>query len=59
MTRYYFLIAKNVRYWMNPVIAGSCFLCIPLMILFKARYRRLSVDLSPTAEKGAIQESIL
>ncbi|XP_065845353.1 solute carrier family 49 member 4 homolog [Oscarella lobularis] len=50
------VLAKDVRYWMNPVIAGSCFLCIPLMILFKARYRRLSVDLSPTAEKGIIQE---
>eukprot|EP00118_Oscarella_pearsei_P010739 m.67741 g.67741 ORF g.67741 m.67741 type:complete len:95 (+) comp35468_c0_seq18:1926-2210(+) len=40
------VLERDVRYWMNPAIAGSCFICIPLMVLFKERYKRLSVDLS-------------
>lgn len=42
---------KNTMHdWMNPTMAASCFVCIPVMLLFKARYRRLSIDL-PSSEK--------
>lgn len=44
-------LKKSMYEWMNPTMAASCFACIPIMLLFKARYRRLSVDLLDTQQK--------
>jgi FLVCR family MFS transporter len=39
-------LKETMKDWMNPTMAGSCFICIPLLIFFKTRYQRLSVDLN-------------
>ena len=44
------MLKKTMNEWMNPTMAASCFACIPIMLLFKARYGRLSIDL-PDAQK--------
>lgn len=40
------LIPGSGTAWMNWCLVGSCVLCIPTMILFKERYRRLEVDMT-------------
>lgn len=38
------LIPKVGTAWMNWFLVGSCVVCIPTMIMFKERYKRLEVD---------------
>lgn len=45
--------------WMNWFLVASCALCIPTMIIFKERYRRLEVDLAKNNAKSVTNENSL
>ena len=45
--------------WMNWFLVASCVLCIPTMIIFKERYRRLEIDLVENNTKGLNDENSL
>ena len=50
------LIPKVGTKWMNWVLVGSCAVCIPMLLLFKERHRRLEVDVKAEEEGGTTAE---
>ncbi|XP_062521350.1 solute carrier family 49 member 4-like isoform X2 [Corticium candelabrum] len=38
-------LKNSMDKWMNPSMAAACLVCIPIMLLFRAQYQRLSIDL--------------
>jgi len=53
------LIPKVGTSWMNWFLVGSCVLCVPTMIIFKERYRRLEIDLVEGSTQPPISENSL
>ncbi|XP_062521351.1 solute carrier family 49 member 4 homolog [Corticium candelabrum] len=39
-------LKNSMDKWMNPAMAAACSVCIPIMLLFRAQYQRLLIDLS-------------
>ena len=45
--------------WMNWALVGSCVVCIPMMLFFKERHKRLAVDVRSGCEHSNINAPLV
>ena len=53
------LLPKVGTRWMNWVLVGSCAVCVPMLLFFRERHRRLEVDVKAEKEDGEEQGASL